>query len=744
MDPKLVQQLTDLYQQLYKNLTASAAKAMAEAIPDVVTLGKEISRVQTNLSDVTESFEGIASSLKGSIQELSKFNITAGSTKKSFKDLQSIAQKLSSEQSGFNNLSEKELKSLRAKAILNAQNLKQNIRSGELTAEQASEANHVVKQTGILVDLLNQRLDQENKINAALGISGTLVKGMSNSLDKLGMGGLLNIDKINEKVRQTAEQVTANGTKSAGLMGKTKVLGTAISETFSSLGKSIMDPAVIFTFLIAQANKADKQTTELAKSLSLSKLAAAGVRQEFVGFSRSIGDTAITTDKLLESFGKLSKQLGFNVPRSKDLLKEFTTLTTKIGVSEESAAGLSRLTLATGKNARAVTTEALGTAQALQSQYGIQLDNREILNEVGSVSGQLLANFKGNPKAIAEAVTQTKLLGTTLAATKAQGESLLNFESSIENELKAELLTGREINLENARMAALKGDQVTVAKELANQAIDFNTFSEMNVVQQRALAESLGTSSDALSDQLLKQQMLGKSREEVVAIGGEEAAQRLEQIAAQDKFNNAITKLQDLVGNLVAGPLGTMLDMFASLVSTSSGLAAVLGGVMLINLMKMVSVMRKAKQVSMGGAIIEIIKSAYQSLGGLPGIGLILAGSAAAAGIAYLSSQASASEKADDMVGYGARTLITPTGNVALNNSDTVIAGTNLFKGDDVTSFPKGALSMGGKGNDNTETNSLLKQLIGVNKAGNDKQSIVMMNDRQVGSTLVQNSYQVA
>ncbi len=38
------------------------------------------------------------------------------------------------------------------------------------------------------------------------------------------------------------------------------------------------------------------------------------------------------------------------------------------------------------------------------------------------------------------------------------GESLLNFETSIENELKAELITGKQLNLERARAAALTGD----------------------------------------------------------------------------------------------------------------------------------------------------------------------------------------------------------------------------------------------------------------------------------------------
>ena len=50
---------------------------------------------------------------------------------------------------------------------------------------------------------------------------------------------------------------------------------------------------------------------------------------------------------------------------------------------------------------------------------------------------------------------------------------------------------------------------------------------------------------------------------------------------------------------------------------------------------------------------------------------------------------------ADDMIssptrrpGYGDRTLFGPEGAIALNNNDTVIAGTNLFKGNDIFSGP--------------------------------------------------------
>ena len=43
--------------------------------------------------------------------------------------------------------------------------------------------------------------------------------------------------------------------------------------------------------------------------------------------------------------------------------------------------------------------------------------------------------------------------------------------------------------------------------------------------------------------------------------------------------------------------------------------------------------------------------------------------------------------------GYGKRVLSTPEGSIALNDKDTVVAGTNLQQGDDVISSPAGSIS---------------------------------------------------
>jgi len=398
---------------------------------------------------------------------------------------------------------------------------------------------------------LEEQRKKAEEIKKAMGNLGSIVKG----LNKIPiLGGLIDSEKVLENIQEAAAKQGAN---------RFTTLKAGLNSLGKSLVKGLVDPLTILAFIVSKMVEAEKQIIALNRSLVITRGEAFLIREQFVEQSRAINDTAISTTKLLEAQSKLSDALGVTRILSQGINQEFINLTQKVKISEEAAIGLSKITLATGKNARQITINTVGAIEKVKQETKLRLDNRKILEQTGKVSGQLLANFKANPAAIAEAIAKTQALGTTLEQTKSQAESLLNFESSIENELKAELITGKQINLERARMAALMGDQKAVAEELSAQAVDFNTFSEMNVIAQKSLAEALGLSADALSDQLFKQQYLNKSREEILALGGKEALQRMEQLTSQEKFNNAVDKLKDLLGNLVAGPLGLMLSLLS-------------------------------------------------------------------------------------------------------------------------------------------------------------------------------------
>ena len=83
------------------------------------------------------------------------------------------------------------------------------------------------------------------------------------------------------------------------------------------------------------------------------------------------------------------------------------------------------------------------------------LNSHELLDEANKITGQVRANIGANPAQLMKTIALAKSFGMELDQIASASKSLLNFESSIGAELEAELLLGRQINLERARLYAL-------------------------------------------------------------------------------------------------------------------------------------------------------------------------------------------------------------------------------------------------------------------------------------------------
>jgi len=495
-------------------------------------------------------------------------------------------------------------------------------------------------------------------------------KGEKETTDRI-VDSFTELKNLIEKQIKDSYTLSDNLKQQKSTLEETKNEWKDIGSKISSSVKSTLSLTAIFNYLKKIALDASDQVTKLQKGLVLSRDEAYAVRQEFNGMAVESGNVAINTNRLIEANAKLGEQLGFNSKFTDDLNGQFVILTKQIGLSEEAAGGLAKLSIASGKTLKESKNIAFETVQSLSSQYGIQLNQREVLEEVGKISGQTLAMFKGSVPALTQAVAQAKLLGTTLDNTKKQASALLDFETSIENELQAELLTGQQLNLERARTAALMGDMTTVMKELSNQNIDFNKFSNMNVIAQDKIAAALGTTSDELSNQLLKQQYLGKSQEEVAALAGEEVAKRLEALNAQDRFNLAMEKMQDIVARIVGGPLGQLADLIATMASNSNVLYGVLAAITALSLTKTVLGFMALRAQITGTAIAGAATSAFLNPAAL------LIGAAALGGIVALITTAvgnadNATEFANGGLVYGKTNAIVGEYSGVGNNPEVI------------------------------------------------------------------------
>ena len=145
------------------------------------------------------------------------------------------------------------------------------------------------------------------------------------------------------------------------------------------------------------------------------------------------------------------------------------------------------------------------------------------------------------------AAAEAQRLGLNLAQAESIADTLLQFESSIAAELEAELLTGKQINLEGARQAALNNDIATLTKEIGDNQEILSAFSSGNRIQQDAIAKSLGMSKDEVAKMIFlrqKENLLTDEQAAKAAGLSLEAAKRLD---AQESISRSIEKITTVI-----------------------------------------------------------------------------------------------------------------------------------------------------------------------------------------------------
>ena len=619
----------------------------------------------------------------------------------------------------------------------------ESVRKGSLEASQKRQANaerllrhHTdmlspmgqqavfTKQQSLELERQNQLREKEiqnlKKVQNSLGLSGVLAKGLG-SIPGIG-------DKASNAFKNVEDQVKEIVEKTGEAPSKFKTMTMFAEEFGKEFRKAVSDPLVILSAIGAAMLKNNQKITELGRSMTMSTEESVKFAGEFSKINKTTSDINVNTANLVHNFQDMSESLGFMAKFSSETLDTATKLQYTLGLSADSVANLAGAAEVSGDNFDDQYKNALKISHEAQRELGVRVDLRKVLEQSGKITGQIRANLGGSIEEIAEAVTKATLFGSTLEDVANMGSKLLDFESSITSELEAEMLIGRNLNLERARAAALAGDQVTLMEELNSQMGSLEDFQDMNVIQQQALASAMGMTGDQLSDILMKQEIQGRTAEELKEMGKDELAAIVEKQSAQESFNAAVAQLKGLFVDVMKF-LNPIMEGFSFIVKSAlqfkEVLVAVTGAQLVYLGYKKMMLAYEARGLVLGkrSFLQGVADMAVRGAGAIartPFVGPILA----VAALASLYAAGKAMLKGDDIMspgqntsGYGNRTLMGPEGAIALNNKDTVIAGTNLFdKGDDVISKGAGEVKIPTQDNRvGEQTNRLLATLVGQN-----------------------------
>jgi hypothetical protein len=561
------------------------------------SIGREIVKI----ADQTYAIDKKDLGTQKSIAELAKQRQTL---EKSLYTLSSLKNKIYTDDKELN----REINQSIGDQIKNVQELL--IETGKLEQTSQNIANNFgVKMFGALSDIskaipgLSRFSEPFNKAAEAAREVGT-----QNAINKKEFQDILDLNGkglTKEKIKQLGLEKELGGLTGAAAAARAKSMGLeAKSQNTFIAGAKALGPALLKSFgplfLAVEAFKSftelDKTIGDTAKQLGVSYSTAAGLSQQFNSIANASGNIFITTKGINESFNQINGALGTNANLSNELLLTQTELTKQAFYSVEAATMISKLSLATDKPAKDIVTSFLGQAKALNLVNNTAINEKTLIESIAKTSKGLLATFAAQPKKLIEAAYAAKKIGLELESIQGVQDSLLNIESSIAAEFEAEVITGKQLNLERARYYALTNSISGLAQELGKQGIDQVKFAGMNVIQQEAVAKAMGLSRDQLGGMLIEQAALSKltggdteenrkklallkeqgfSTQAIAELGQKELDNQMQSASIQDRFNTSIEKLKEIFVTL-AEPLMPVLDAFAGILSV---IGAVMKGV---------------------------------------------------------------------------------------------------------------------------------------------------------------------
>jgi hypothetical protein len=761
-----------MIQDLKVKATLRAIEDYGKAFED---LNNQVESFADLIDGINNDLGGIAAAITATIQELGASSEGYNNIKNALRGIGRIARDLKLDQDDIVKLSEKQLQSLdrrlqqnialyeinqaaieqrkqelqdeialteqeqRRGAILSKQELKQLDKkkkelSDILTAEriindeiQAREGavDGVIDKEKTLSQILEARIKQRSEEEKVISKATKAAKSLVDFLGKIpliGPAAKEAFSEVEEEIRKTIEE---KGQLDEGF----NATGLLIAKLGKKIKENIKNPIFLATGAIKQLTSAliqvDKDAGDLAKQFNLTYFEAQRIRQEFVDIAGASGELFVTSKGVLETLSAINQTLGTRqFTGLSDGFQESLVFLTKLreqaGLTNEELVGVSQLVLATGESAETITGEFLAQAQISSARQGVLVNEKELFREIKNLSAATLLSLQRSPAAIADAAATAKALGLELSQVEKIADGLLQFESSITAELEAELLIGRNLNLERARFAALNNDIATVAKEIAQQAGSAAEFAKLNRIQQQALADAVMMSREELGAQLLIQEQLGSLTGEAadrrravidnliaerglqgaINVLGQESIETLEnQASVAEEFNAIVMQLKEafvgvasalapigkvlgylgVVVKALLNPVKTLVSFFDGLGETAQKVAGIVD------------------RLLTGTGIGALIGAGIGTLLGGPGfgtaVGAVIGGSLTGVGevVTGLADDIMYPNKSE----YGDTVIKGPEGTFKLNDRDkAVIAGTDgSFRSIDSIKSPRQAMT---------------------------------------------------
>jgi len=239
-----------------------------------------------------------------------------------------------------------------------------------------------------------------------------------------------------------------------------------------------------------------------------------------------------------------------------------------MGLTAESAGRFAFFAQVTGDNLKISAANAFAGVDAAFSQ-------RLLFEQIGNISDSIAITFDGNLEAMVGTANAAKRLGLNLTQVDQIASGLLDIESSIAAEFEAEVISGKQINLERARFFALTNNLAGVTEEIAKNQEVINSFASGTRIEQEAIASALNLSRDDISKMIFDQSIINGMTAEEAGLRSGMNIEDAKRLALQDQIAKSVEKISILFSGLAAFILSAVdnVGVFYGILTAIAGIS---------------------------------------------------------------------------------------------------------------------------------------------------------------------------
>jgi biotin operon repressor len=286
----------------------------------------------------------------------------------------------------------------------------------------------------------------------------------------------------------------------------------AVQQSYAAKLKTQTDLALIL----------EKRNHGLQKSYALNVQAAAEFGFQLDQQSQKLN---ISRENLEKYIGGLNGLTSGYIASSKagsaqveQMVLQQRYFTDMIGVTDEAAEGLQAFAASSGLKGNEIIGSLSAQAKYIEEITGLKGVERDIEEQIGSLSAEAQQQFSRMPSTLGLAVMKMKALGLNMEQLTKTGDSLLNIEESVGNEMNLQLLTGTRLikdgkSITNEyRKQYLAGNAEGMAQSLNDAYQTQKKSLATNMLARKEYEKLFGLEEGAVAKMIQKEEIINSLR----------------------------------------------------------------------------------------------------------------------------------------------------------------------------------------------------------------------------------------